>query len=151
MVHVFAELLNISDSDSARQVFRSIINQRTRLDLMRNALECWPAHQHKPQELDDILSEFAALNTARNQYLHGLWYTHNESGRVFLVDETEDYDYFHKRREVKPNALLATLKRMTAFIRRIRNRQGGTAKEPNPEPSGPPNENNSGTPSPDKV
>ena len=97
---------------------------------MSNALQSWPIHQNKPQELDELLTEFASLNRIRNHYMHGLWYTHAETQRVFLVEEPDDYDAFHKRREVKVTEIKHTLSRITAFIRRTQSRQGIAVKEP---------------------
>src|ERR1041385_6040092 len=75
-VGLFGELVGIEDEASANLVFRTIINQNTRLDIMRAMLERSPQHKEKTLELDRMIADFSSLNGTRNAYAHGLWYTH---------------------------------------------------------------------------
>jgi hypothetical protein len=74
MVGIFMILTGIKDLQSARQVFRSIINEQIRIKIMRNMLERSPAHTDKGQIYDEIIDEFHALGGIRNKYVHGLWW-----------------------------------------------------------------------------
>ena len=114
----FGELLGIEDESSARQVFRSIVNQRVRITIMKTMLEKSPAHQSKTAVFDEIIAEYSSLNSARNTYLHGLWYTANDN-RVYLEEATDDYDRFLDSREVKVREVEALIKRVGVFNKRL--------------------------------
>ena len=91
MVDVFAELIGATDKHDARLIFRTIINQKARLDIMRSMLEGSPRHKEKDGELEEIIAEYSALNTRRNKYAHGLWWTYQDGARFFLEEETDTY------------------------------------------------------------
>ena len=89
MIFVFADLTGSQDRDMARQIFRSIVSQKARLDIMRRLLETAPAHAQKEKFYDDTLSEFSALNRARNSFAHGLWFTHDETHQCYFQEELD--------------------------------------------------------------
>ena len=119
MVTLFGELVGIEDDASARLVFRSIINQNTRLAIMRAMLEKSPQHKTQPLDLDELISEFASLNGTRNAYAHGLWYTHEDGKRIFIEEETAAYDKFLDKREVTSKELENVLSRMVELVGKL--------------------------------
>ena len=56
---------------------------------MTTLLEHSRQNRNKGRGYDDILKLFGKANDTRNEYLHGLWYTH-ESGETFLQKPTVD-------------------------------------------------------------
>ena len=120
MVGVFAELLGVyAHKVPMRQVFRSIRSQHTRITIMRNLLEETSLNAQKGIEYDEIIDEFASLNTARNRYAHGMWLTH-ESGAVFLADSEGEYFFTSSEpKEIKITELEDVLNRMKKFEKRV--------------------------------
>ena len=119
MVGLFAELLDIADKQSARLIFRSIINQNIRITIMRNLLEKSPRHKDKAAYFDELLEEFGALNVARNKYLHGLWYTYQDHLRVFLEERGDTYDKFLVKREVPLKEIHSVHTRMNDLSKKL--------------------------------
>jgi hypothetical protein len=67
MAQFFGYILDIPDKQSARLIFRSIINQNIRIIIMRALLEKSPHHKDKGILFDEIIDEFAKLNSSRNK------------------------------------------------------------------------------------
>jgi hypothetical protein len=126
MVGLFGELAGIADGGTARLIFRTIISQRTRVDIMEALLERSPIHKDKSLSFEEIITEFMSLNGIRNGYAHGLWYTHEDRKRVFLEEETDTYDKFLDKREVTVRELGDVSKRMMALMGRLMDRQRST-------------------------
>ena len=122
MVYLFGELIGIEDVSSARLIFRSIINQNTRINIMTAMLQKSPLHKSKPIDFDQLIAEFASLNKMRNAYAHGLWYTYQDEKRIFIEEETETYDKFFDKREVTEKELNGVLRRMTELAAKLLDR-----------------------------
>ncbi|TAJ84546.1 hypothetical protein [Reyranella sp.] len=116
MIIIFSELIGAEDVGNARLMFRSIINQKARISVMKAMLEKSPDHIETSDWYDRIIDEFAALNRIRNIYAHGLWYTHKQTQRLYLDEETDNYESRGPRREVKVAELQALAERMSAFV-----------------------------------
>lgn len=116
MVILFGDLTGIQDAGSARLVFRCIINQRTRIAIMKGMLEKAPQHKTKGQFFDELIQEYTSLSNTRNDYAHGLWYTHEDGVRAFLETETETYESFLDKREVTAKELESVLGRINTLL-----------------------------------
>jgi hypothetical protein len=116
MVFVFGKLIGVGDMGNARLIFRSIINQNTRISIMKTMLEKSPIHAETSDWFDKIVDEFAALNRIRNTYAHCLWLTHTQTQRIYLTEETDSYGWRGPRREVKVDELIALAERATTFV-----------------------------------
>lgn len=128
MIDLFGELLT-GDPDrpadplySGRQIFRTIINASTRINVMRTLLEKTPVNSNKPALFDEILDEYNRLNTVRNDYVHGLWWT--TEGRVMLAKPTTEYSWHSEPREVSANELALFLAEMRALHDKTNMRHG---------------------------
>lgn len=119
MVFIFSELIGVEDIGNARLMFRSIINQKTRISVMKSMLEKSPDHTETSDWYDHIIDEFAALNRIRNIYAHGLWYTHKQTRRLYLDEEADRYEYRGPRREVSVVEMEALALRMSAFVDKL--------------------------------
>lgn len=128
MAFIFTALLGITDRGVGRITFRTIVNQKIRIDLMRAALKKAPAHKNTSPDLDDLIDEFTAINGLRNRYVHGLWYTLEEDQRVYLEEETSAYAFLDAR-EVKIDELDAVLLRMGELSRRLIQQQLSIMKQ----------------------
>lgn len=118
MIEILRELLGGHKELPARQVFRSIINQQARIQVLTALLEQSWLNRHKDQFYDDIIGEFAGLNKKRNEYVHGLWWTH-DSDRVFLCVEAIDDGSFLDGREVTYKEVEAVFLRMSALSAKL--------------------------------
>jgi hypothetical protein len=116
MIEIMGLLLG--DRTPARQVFRAIVANQSRIKVMRALLERSQHNITKGAEYDEIISEFDSLVNKRNAYLHGLWYTHH-SGRVFLAESSIDDGHWFEQREVPIEELINSLRRMGNLWRRI--------------------------------
>jgi hypothetical protein len=103
MITVFRKLLGLKDSDldTARLLFTSLVNQKIRIDLMRQLLERSWHNRDKGQTFDHVIDEFKKLNDLRNKYVHGRWWTH-EDGHTFLqVDNSVLHSHVEYQRVTK--------------------------------------------------
>lgn len=123
MAGFFAEMIEVDDDASARLIFRSIINQNARIAIMRNLLERSPHHEEKTDFFDETIDEFTALNVLRNKYLHSLWYTHGETGDVYIEEVAKTYLKFIAKREVPIEESNQVLARMDALIGKLMDRR----------------------------
>lgn len=122
MRDLMAVLLS-SDADriQAGIVLASIISAKARIDLMRRLLHESPLNAAKTSEFDEIIDEVAVLNTKRNKYVHGLWYTSTETKKVFISEvDGEGLSYFLAR-PIEIEELVAFQKRMMYLRKRIQN------------------------------
>lgn len=118
MIAIMAILMGGLNSP-ARQIFRSLNSEEARVKIMTTLLERHPINRDKGQEFDDIISLFSEVKKKRNAYAHGLWHTHNDSGRVFLAELSADiFPAFLTQREVRKPELLESLRRMNELQRR---------------------------------
>lgn len=72
------------DTDHARTIYRTLRNPSTRLELLRAMIEKCPKNAKLGDEYDAVLSRYDTARQRRNDYVHGLWWTDDES-RVFLA------------------------------------------------------------------
>jgi hypothetical protein len=89
MPRILAILLGMSDFTPAGYVYRALRNPSIRSDAMRALLEKAPHNRHRGEEFDELISEYDAVRAGRNGYAHGLWFTHEETGAVFLARRDE--------------------------------------------------------------
>lgn len=118
MIEILRDLLGGDPELPARQVFRSIISQQARIQVMTALLAKSRLNEHKSGVYDEIIAEFAALNKLRNTYVHGLWWTH-ESGKAFLSEEAIHDWNFLDGREVTYKEVEAVFTRMDKLHRRL--------------------------------
>lgn len=115
----FMSLL-ISDQEApARQIFRSLNSEQARIQIMRALLETAPHNKDKPGAYDEIIDLFDMVRKKRNAYVHGLWTTHEESGRAFLAEASVDDTYFSEQREVTTKELEVTIREMSDLFVKI--------------------------------
>lgn len=123
MVSLFSELTGIDDLGSARLVFRSIVNQKTRVDIMEALLTKAPQHINKASDFDAWLDEFKAISNVRNKYAHGLWFTSKDKKRFYLQESTNTYAAFDDPREITAVEVTQVVQRMTALLKTLIDRQ----------------------------
>lgn len=111
MISTLGVLLGGS-SHRPRQIYRSIVGQDARIKVMRSLLEESSLDRNMPLLFEEIIDEFSALNGIRDQFVHGLWFTH-ESQRIFLAVATTDKFAFMRRREVEIGELTGAIERMS--------------------------------------
>ncbi len=119
MMLVFSELVGTQNpSAPVRQIYRSIINAQTRIAIMRKTLEESPYNKEKSEEYDQLIREFASLNTERNKYVHGLWLEH-ENGDIYLSSFSTDELWLQKSRKITIEELDSVIKRMESLSIKI--------------------------------
>ncbi|HEX8482872.1 MAG TPA: hypothetical protein VF650_13300 [Allosphingosinicella sp.] len=91
MVKVLAVLLGMKDTHTARYVWRSVKSPRGRIEMLRVLLQEAPENIDAEDHYDFILSEFSRINSRRNDFVHGQWYTDIlGSGAVMLAKLNTD-------------------------------------------------------------
>lgn len=121
MILIFCKLIGtkLEDSASGRLIFTAIINQQTRIAVMRALLEKSDLNKDKGDEFDEIIDEFKKLNELRNKYVHSLWWTH-ESGDTYIQTENDDWFGFSiEYKRVTAKELSECLVRMHQLAGRI--------------------------------
>ena len=104
---------------SARQIFRSITSQDGRVKLMRNLLETLPHNSSKSSLYDEMLDEFASINSQRNKYVHGIWTTDLGTGQVRLRKATIQHEVYEGAVTVLPEEVQALTNRMQTLYTRV--------------------------------
>lgn len=89
MERVLGVLLQV-DSTTAAHVMRSILSVKARIAMMRAVLQRARHTATFPDEFDDILDEFQSINSLRNDYVHGRWFTDINTGTVYIIKPNED-------------------------------------------------------------
>jgi hypothetical protein len=120
MIQVLARLLGDPEAP-ARQVFHSMYTSRYRVNAMRALLTKSRINEHKGKAYDDVIDEFENIGKKRNDYVHGLWYTHTATGTTFLA-KPSDSDLglsFLERREVPLHELESVVNRMNKLVHKI--------------------------------
>jgi hypothetical protein len=117
----FMALLLGDETSPARQVFRALNSEDARVKVMRALLEQAQHNDGKGPEFDEVIDLFVEIKTRRNAYAHGLWWTHEETGRMFLAEAStnESVAYFVQR-EIKLGELNATINRMDELRAKLR-------------------------------
>jgi hypothetical protein len=120
MIAIMASLLGDIHDSPARQVFRSLTSEQVRLKVMRSLLHEAKMNVSKSAFYDEVIAEFASLNKIRNSYVHGLWSTHQETGKVFIAEATSDEDFpFFANKRIVLKQLEDTLKRIIELARKV--------------------------------
>jgi hypothetical protein len=95
-------------------------NPNIRHDILRDLLEMSPNNARLGDEYDELLSEYSALRTARNDYAHGLWFTRSRDGEVFLSKgDDHGFGYFMAKPEPITN-LVKVRDRILALESKVR-------------------------------
>ena len=91
MVGVFDRLVGTKPEnyENGSLLFYAIVNQKTRIDLMRRLLQRGRSNRNRSSTYDDIIDEFQRLNDLRNRYIHGRWWTHQDGDTYLQVDNSE--------------------------------------------------------------
>jgi hypothetical protein len=100
MVSVFQKLLGVQHGnlDTARLTFYSLVNQQIRIKVMRELLQKARHNMGIGGEYDEIIDEFAKLNTLRNKYVHGLWWTHSNGDTHLQLDNSVFFTHVEYRK-----------------------------------------------------
>lgn len=97
MIDLMALLME-ADSLTARQVFYSLTSENVRAKVMLSLLQKASINAKKGQEYDDFIALFLEIVSFRNDYAHGLWWTH-ESGDVYWsLNSDDDFVNLHRRK-----------------------------------------------------
>ena len=131
MIFILSSLIGNHEQEiPSQQIFRAIVSQDARIKMIRAILEKSPINRKKGAIFDAIIDEFEALNKARNKYVHGLWWTHVESQRVFLQPASTDEFGFLDQREVTLQEMDDVIERMSRLFGRIMRLQMGLVEPP---------------------
>ena len=117
MISVFHALLGVKEGsflDTARLLFTAVVNQKIRIDLMRNLLERSWHNRSKGAEYDAIIDEFKQLNDLRNKYVHGRWWTH-ENGDTYIQLDNSVFLPHAEYRKVTKKELQTFMNRLYAL------------------------------------
>jgi hypothetical protein len=114
-IPLFAQLTGITDINSARIVFRTVISQDARLKIMKAMLEKAPHHADKTIKFDELIAEFKSLNGARNEYAHAIWWTEDQ-GKVYLSSDLDTYFGYGTPRLVPRNETTNILSRTKKLL-----------------------------------
>jgi hypothetical protein len=117
---VLAILMDASDNKTAGYILTAIKSPRGRIDLLTDLLELSPVNQKRPPEYDQIIKEFASVNTARNKFVHGQWWTNVETNEVFFAEEDDHGFGFFASRPVQPTELQVLVRRIQELYLRVR-------------------------------
>jgi len=118
MIEIVQDLLGGNRAMPSRQIFYGMI-AAARIKVLRSILEEGPLNATKDDFYDKTIDEYKSLNKIRNDYIHGLWYTH-ASGRLFISERTTDDLHFMEQREVELKEIEKFILRMGAFVQTIR-------------------------------
>lgn len=86
MIMLLGILLSESPDSPARQIFRSVNSTQARIAIIRSLLEESPLNRNKGPEFDEVINEFESLTIERNNYVHGQWFTNQDTGAVSRAD-----------------------------------------------------------------
>lgn len=122
MVPFFADLMGVENEHDARIIFRSIINQNSRIAVMRSLLEKSPNHKERSEWFDKLIDEYASLNRIRNTYAHSLWYTRESDDAIFIEEDTEAHLPFLRKRKVEVKEIISILMRFNSLSGELQER-----------------------------
>jgi hypothetical protein len=142
MTNVLGDLLGVTGSNiPLRQLYRSIVNAKIRIDILRNLLQRTQRNADKGPEYDELIDEFAAVNKLRNKYLHGLWSTHQQTGATYFAEPSTDDFIFLTSRKIEVDELEAVLIRVNGlherFVTMLRKRHAAQPSSPETPPQPP--------------
>jgi hypothetical protein len=79
-----------ADNNAASHISKTILAPAVRVDIMRALLENAPHNKDKSSVYDEIITEFSAVASLRNQFVHGKWETSEITGDLYLVRPKDD-------------------------------------------------------------
>jgi len=117
----FAAVIIGCDVDVATHIMRSVISAKARTDLLTAALERGAKNAQRPESYDEIIEEFKAINSFRNDIAHAKYQTNLETADVSWVRPKADPLLLrHAAFEAfNPNDILAIAVRMRALTVKI--------------------------------
>ncbi|HWQ94617.1 MAG TPA: hypothetical protein VN418_03840 [Gammaproteobacteria bacterium] len=103
MISFFEKLLGVQHGnlDTARLIFYALVAQKIRIEVMRKLLQKARHNKSKGKRYDEILDEFEKLNTMRNKYVHGLWWTHENGDTHLQLDNSAFFTHVEYRKVTK--------------------------------------------------
>ena len=116
---VLAVLLGVPDERIAGYVYRALRSPNLRLEVMRDLLQKSPNNVELGPEYDQILAEYDALRSARNGYVHGLWFTETTTGEVLLAKRDEHGFAFLAAQEEPITSLIDVQTRIAVLRSRV--------------------------------
>lgn len=120
MISVLAELLGGGRGTPAHQIFRSIVNAKARIDVMRNLLEMAEINKNREIYFDEVIDEFKSLNDKRNEYMHNIWMSYNNGDAYLCKASPSVLGYLmDSTRKVPLKELKDVNARMITLIRKI--------------------------------
>lgn len=120
MIELFRFLAGVEHPEDARIVFRSIMAQKSRIDIMGKALRRSPHNVHVSSDVDAALDEYRAISEARNEYAHGLWWNSRETGKTYLEPKLDNSGLiFIQGREVTVEEVKGLFDRMMQLSRKL--------------------------------
>ena len=142
MANVLAVLLGGHDGTTAGYILRSVRSPSIKKDMLRDLLQKAFVNQDLSTDYDDILIEYGAIASERNQLVHGRWYTllpDEATGglrRVFLSRSDEHglafllaNEFYEAHFEPWFIRLLALIKKITVVAGEERSLRAQRAKE----------------------
>ncbi len=118
MIAILRILLGGERNAPAREIFNSLVSERMRYDLMKLLLEQTPINRNREPVYDEVLTEFWSLRGIRNDYVHGLWATH-DSGKVFLSPRATNDLLYPRQRRISVKQVTHEAKRMRELTKKI--------------------------------
>lgn len=106
-------------SPTGLHILRAIKSPRGRMDLMRDLLQLDPGNSKLGEEFDEALSEFAQINTTRNKYVHGRWFTSEDGSKVRFRESGDSMWQLPESEPLSIGDLDAVLTRIRALSDRL--------------------------------
>ena len=84
-----------------QQILRPISSNNTRAKVLRALLNHNPGNDRRKLDprYEAVITEFQSLANARNDYLHGLWWT-KADGNAYLQTENVEFHTFNRKRRI---------------------------------------------------
>jgi hypothetical protein len=120
LIELMYVLIGSQDRGVARQIFRAVTSDKARLDILRSLLEKTQRNAERAREFDDALKAFEVVKQKRNHWIHGLWYTHEDSGATYLSDDMTHDIPFIRSKPVKLADLESCVREIFAVMAIIR-------------------------------
>ncbi|MEQ1718798.1 MAG: hypothetical protein ABL907_22895 [Hyphomicrobium sp.] len=109
MPQVLWRLMGSKHSDVSGYIYRTLRNPSLKLSILKTLLERSSVNVHHPDQYDQILTLYEEVRGRRNDYAHGLWYTRDGDGAVFLAKRDDDGLAFFEAKEEPITALGETI------------------------------------------
>ena len=100
-------------------LFRSIVSQKARIDVMRELLEQSDFDPEQTNIYKSLIDAFNDVNTERNMLVHAAWFTDIATGKVTIEPQTKKLIRARYSREMSVEALEATSARMRELYEAI--------------------------------